>query len=160
MDKGIIIGAESETAGRSTLPFAMFRIQSSVSFSINGAGTRPNNVQIQTHLFVHHVLQYHLGRSQVSEAVTFASHYQKLVFFAHTLEILLHTVVESEADLEEDAPNPTVTAGALPAVIEFLDHFDECLDVVVSCARKTEMKRWRRLFDIVGNPKSLFEVGS
>ena len=46
----------------------------------------------------------------------------------------------------------------LPAVIEFLDHFDVALDVVVGCARKTEMTRWRRLFDIVGDPKALFEV--
>ncbi|KAJ7630516.1 RIC1-domain-containing protein [Roridomyces roridus] len=78
---------------------------------------------------------------QVNEAVTLASHYQNLVFFAHALEILLHTV--------EDV---------LPTVVEFLDHFDAALDVVVGCARKTEMTRWKRLFSIVGNPKLLFET--
>lgn len=81
------------------------------------------------------------------------------MFFAHCLEILLHTVVESEAATEADeSGTPDATSKALPAVIEFLDHFDVALDVVVGCARKTEVTRWRRLFDIVGNPKSLFEV--
>jgi RAB6A-GEF complex partner protein 1 len=92
----------------------------------------------------------------VQEAVSFASHYQHLVFFAHALEILLHTVVESEATGEDVVTN--AEESILPSVIEFLDHFDVSLDVVVGCARKTEMTRWRRLFDIVGDPKSLFEV--
>jgi hypothetical protein len=94
---------------------------------------------------------------QVQEAVSFASHYQHLVFFAHALEILLHTVVESEA-AGEDATTANGEDSILPSVIEFLDHFDVALDVVVGCARKTEMARWRRLFDIVGDPKTLFEV--
>jgi RAB6A-GEF complex partner protein 1 len=92
----------------------------------------------------------------VQEAVSFASHYQHLVFFAHALEILLHTVVESEATGEDVVTN--AEESILPSVIEFLDHFDVSLDVVVGCARKTEMTRWRRLFDIVGDPKTLFEV--
>lgn len=88
--------------------------------------------------------------------MSFASHYQHLVFFAHALEILLHTVVESEATGEDSTTN--MEDSNLPSVIEFLDHFDVALDVVVGCARKTEMTRWRRLFDIVGDPKALFEV--
>ncbi|KAG9037462.1 hypothetical protein FRB95_005401 [Tulasnella sp. JGI-2019a] len=144
MDKGIIIGVEHETLTKSSLPFAMFKIVTS------------------THLFLHHVLRYHLGRSQVKEAVLFASHYQHLVYFSHALEILLHTVVEAEADMEStmiDAGDSEPTApGTLPQVIEFLDHFDASLDVVVGCARKTEMARWKRLFDIVGSPQMLFET--
>ncbi|KJA25776.1 hypothetical protein HYPSUDRAFT_1069160 [Hypholoma sublateritium FD-334 SS-4] len=142
MDKGIIIGVEHETAIRSNLPFVMFRHAAS------------------SHLFLHHILQYHLESKQVKEAVTFASHYKNLVFFSHALEILLHTVVESEVagisseDLETNDPSTEV----LPAVIEFLDHFDECLDIVVGCARKTEVTRWRHLFNVVGNPKALFET--
>jgi hypothetical protein len=65
--------------------------------------------------------------------------------------VLLHTVLESEDDIKEGET-------LLPAVVEFLDHFDVSLDVVVGCARKTEMSRWKRLFDVVGNPKDLFEV--
>ena len=81
------------------------------------------------------------------------------MFFAHGLEILLHTVVESEAVAEPDESGASNAASkTLPAVIEFLDHFEVALDVVVGCARKTEVTRWRGLFDIVGSPKSLFEV--
>lgn len=145
MDKGIIIGVEYEVASRSSLPFVMFRIVSS------------------THLFIHHVLRFHLDHSQLREAVQFATHYQHLVFFAHALEILLYTVLESEVEPEpaaDGAPSIVVTTEKtlLASVIEFLDYFDDCLEVVVGCARKTEVTRWRRLFDIVGNPKALFET--
>lgn len=75
---------------------------------------------------------------------------------------MLHTVVESEIAFEasEEDGHRSSEGGILPNVVEFLDHFDAALDVVVGCARKTEMARWRRLFGIVGNPKSLFEVNS
>ncbi|KAI0257303.1 RIC1-domain-containing protein [Lactifluus subvellereus] len=138
MDKGIIIGAEHESSLGSTLPFVTFRHATS------------------SHLFLHHILRFHLEAGQVEEAVSFASHYQHLVFFAHALEILLHTVVESEASSEDVAKN--AEDSILPSVVEFLDHFDVALDVVVGCARKTEMTRWRRLFAIVGDPKTLFET--
>ncbi|KAG6837879.1 hypothetical protein H0H93_013032 [Arthromyces matolae] len=98
--------------------------------------------------------------TSIKEAVAFASHYKNLVYFAHALEILLHTVVESEATLEiEDysEDNELASDAVLPTVVEFLDHFDAALDVVVGCARKTELTRWRRLFSVVGNPKLLFE---
>ena len=74
-------------------------------------------------------------------------------------------MVESEADIytdNEGIPNSPshVYEGVLPAVVEFLDYFDAALDVIVGCARKTEVTRWKRLFDIVGNPKTLFEVSN
>ncbi|KAH7883853.1 RIC1-domain-containing protein [Phlebopus sp. FC_14] len=143
MDKGIIIGAEHESITRINLSFVMFRHATS------------------SHLFLHHVLRYHLENGQVHEAVQLATHYQHLVFFAHALEILLHTVVESEASTDTDSgsvDNALSITGALSAVVEFLDHFDVALDVVVGCARKTEVTRWRRLFSTVGNPQSLFEI--
>ncbi|KAG6891393.1 hypothetical protein C0992_007616 [Termitomyces sp. T32_za158] len=143
MDKGIIIGAEHEAATRSNLSFVMFRHATS------------------SHLFLHHILHFLLGNRQVKEAVAFASHYKDLVYFSHALEVLLHTVVESEATLgsESDSEDGEIAPDAvLPTVVEFLDYFDAALDVVVGCARKTELNRWRRLFSIVGNPKSLFET--
>lgn len=143
MDKGIIIGAEHETATRSNLPFVMFRHATS------------------SHLFLQHILLYHLSARQIKEAIQFASNYKNLVFFAHALEILLHTVVESESTASSSGRGEGTSASPdaiLPTVIEFLDYFDVSLDVVVGCARKTELTRWRRLFDVVGNPKALFET--
>ena len=48
----------------------------------------------------------------------------------------------------------------LPLVIKFLDQFPHALDVIVSCARKTEVALWDHLFSVVGKPKDLFEVKS
>lgn len=110
---------------------------------------------------MHHILLFHLEARQVKEATLFASHYQHLVYFAHSLEILLHTVVESEATLgpDDDADVTEYSSDTvLPTVVTFLDHFDAALDVVVGCARKTEMTRWKRLFEVVGSPQTLFEV--
>jgi hypothetical protein len=100
---------------------------------------------------MNHILRYHLQKKQVKEAVQFASHYQSLVFFSHSLEVLLHMILESEDDVEEEK-------AILPEAITFLDHFDESLEIVVRCARKTEMSRWKRLFDAAGSPRVLFEV--
>jgi len=157
MDKGIIIGAESELIIRLNLPFVMFRQATSVScFFYTFMRILWTNGTIQSHLFLHHVLRYHLESGQGQEAVQLAAHYQHLVFFAHALEILLHTIVESEISTGSEGDGSMKTV--LPAVIRFLDHFDVALDVVVGCARKTEVTSWRRLFDVVGSPQYLFEV--
>lgn len=161
MDKGIIIGVEHETAIRSNLPFVMFRHTASVSFLVNETKKYlAKQSRHQSHLFLQHILLYHLENNQVKEAVEFASHYKNLVFFAHALEVLLHTVVESDvaAISSNDREANETYNEVLPTVIEFLDHFDVSLDVIVGCARKTELTRWRHLFNIVGNPKGLFEV--
>ncbi|KAG7099576.1 hypothetical protein E1B28_001406 [Marasmius oreades] len=137
MDKGIIIGAEHEIATRGNLSFAMFR---------HGTSSQ---------LFLHYLLRCHLEAGQLREAVVFAMNYQGLVYFPHALEVLLHTVVELESNVEEETES---AVSLLSIVVEFLDHFDVALEVVVGCARKTEMTRWPHLFSIVGNPKSLFET--
>ena len=84
------------------------------------------------------------------------------MFFAHALEILLHSVVEEDASLLREAgareDSSLKESSLLSSTVEFLDYFDAALDVVVGCARKIEMTRWPRLFDVVGNPKMLFEV--
>ncbi|SNX83352.1 uncharacterized protein MEPE_02059 [Melanopsichium pennsylvanicum] len=202
LEKGIVLGVESEVSLRRSLDFALWR-----------TGTN-------THLFLHQVLRNYLEKGLLEEAVFFAASYQDLVYFAHALEILLHAVLEDEADAglgdalyarrgsgsvlqkersasslladvaeEEDlqdgkehdqssptrngihldlprnrrrprSPSPSGTStprAILPLVIEFLDHFPEALEVVVGCARKTEVARWAYLFDVVGAPRVLFQ---
>jgi RAB6A-GEF complex partner protein 1 len=103
------------------------------------------------------MLRVYLEKQQVDQAVQLASHYKNLVFFAHVLEVLIHTVLEmDEAEEETEAVRDQI----LDSTVEFLDYFDQALEVIVGCARKTEMARWERLFNAVGSPKMLFEVRS
>ncbi|PWN53330.1 RIC1-domain-containing protein [Violaceomyces palustris] len=212
LEKGIVIGIEPEATLRKSLDFAIYRTSTN------------------THLFLHQILRNYLEDGHLEEAVFFASYYQSLVYFAHALEILLHAVLEDEADAglgeveyarsesgsvlskersasslladvedegedgEEEgtaqrddgdtSSTPKVRSNGhlfppnsaressqpasgrssrskmraiLPLVVDFLDHFDESLQVVVGCARKTEVARWGYLFDVVGKPIDLFE---
>ena len=98
---------------------------------------------MQSHLFLHHVLLYHLMNGQVKEAVLFASHYQHLVYFAHALEMTLHNVVEEDVATLQNRDCPEHKGSLLADTIAFLDHFDICLDVVVGCARVgTRFESW------------------
>ncbi|RUP50765.1 hypothetical protein BC936DRAFT_137723 [Jimgerdemannia flammicorona] len=136
LDKGIIMGVEQSISIRTSLDFAIFKIHT------------------KTHLFLHHLLTYLLSRGLDQEAVTFGRAYEKFVYFGHALEILLHRVLEDEADRALG----TSEGAILPSVVKFLDHFSHALDVIVGCARKTEVALWEYLFSIVGNPKDLFEM--
>ncbi|WVQ90764.1 hypothetical protein IAS59_004548 [Cryptococcus gattii] len=143
MDKGIIIGVDYETSTR-TLPFPIHKTYTG------------------THLFLPQFLRYHLSSSppSLANALILAQHYQSLVYFAHSLEVLLHSVLEDE-DLSKSEYNnddkDSKQDSVLAAVVIFLDYFPESLDVIVRCARKTEIERWPMLFDLVGKPRHLFE---
>ncbi|KAI8087829.1 RIC1-domain-containing protein [Gilbertella persicaria] len=134
LDKGIIVGIEQNISYRDSLGFVLFKMSPKM------------------HLFLHHILRYLLQRELEEEAVIFARAYEKFVYFSHALEILLHTV------LEEEAGHNLGKAAILPLVIKFLDQFPHALDVIVSCARKTEVALWDHLFSVVGKPKDLFEL--
>ncbi|KOB64493.1 Uncharacterized protein OBRU01_22957, partial [Operophtera brumata] len=67
----------------------------------------------------------------------------KLAYFPHSLELLLHEVLEEEATSKEPIPD-----AQLPSIIEF---------TVVQCARKTEIALWAYLFSAAGKPKELFQ---
>ncbi|WWC63641.1 uncharacterized protein I303_106246 [Kwoniella dejecticola CBS 10117] len=176
MDKAIIIGVDPDSSLR--LPWPI------------------NKISTSTHLFLPQFLRYHLSstpQQNLLNALILARHYDGLVYFAHSLEILLHSVLEDEAakssssssisslpqmtqnssakqgenviDLNSfpPTPNPGTSSpredvNVLSAVIQFLDHFDNSLEVVVGCARKTEVDRWKLLFDVVGSPRTLFEA--
>lgn len=85
-------------------------------------------------------------------ALKLAQNYERLEYFAHGLEILLHHVLDEEVD---SAPAPE--AAILPRVLSLLSSFKQYLDIVVQCTRKTEVRSWRTLFAYLPPPGELFE---
>lgn len=81
-----------------------------------------------------------------------AQQYQSLEYFAHSLEILLHNVLDEEVDT-----SPPPETALLPGVLSFLSSFKQYLDIVVQCTRKTEVRSWRTLFAYLPPPQELFE---
>ncbi|WWC90379.1 uncharacterized protein L201_005312 [Kwoniella dendrophila CBS 6074] len=174
MDKAIIIGVDPDLSIK--LSWTIYKISTS------------------THLFLPQFLKYHLSFSPSSlmNALVLSKHYENLVYFSHSLEILLHSVLEDEisklasststssltsiknkeinADKDEEDDHRIISSvsdtdemiddryGILSSVIQFLDHFNSSLDIVVSCARKIEFDRWNLLFNLVGSPRYLFEL--
>ncbi|KAH0607581.1 uncharacterized protein H6S33_002615 [Morchella sextelata] len=134
LGKGIILGIESELVQRKDVNFSYFKFAT------------------RTHLFINHLLRDHLANHRPDAAVELAVGYEKLTYFGHALEILLHDVLDDEAD---NAPEPE--DAVLPGVIQFLTHFPHYLDVIVGCTRKTEVASWSHLFAVVGSPQVLFE---
>lgn len=101
--------------------------------------------------------------------------FEGLSYFPHALEMLLHAVLEEEMERHHrhtrsrpstsaSTATPAITVdGAvsstmLDRVVRFLKRFEELyLDIVVKCARKTEVRCWKRLFEAVGDPRQCFE---
>ena len=106
----------------------------------------------KTYLFLQDIIKYLLQRGYQHEAIRYASYYQDYEYFGHSMEILLHRVLEAESESLAG-----YSRGALlPAVVDFLYAFPVYYDVIVRCARKTEVALWEYLFSIVGDPKELF----
>lgn len=101
---------------------------------------------------LHHILGQLIKRGLDRLAMQLASNFRELPYFSHALELMLHEVLEDEAG--------TMTAfntdAVLPRVVNFLSRFPQFLEVVVHCARKTEVAMWEYLFSIVGNARDLF----
>jgi hypothetical protein len=75
-----------------------------------------------------------------------------LEYFPHALEILLHQVLDDEVD-----SSPSPEAAVLPRVLSLLSSFQEYLDIVLQCTRKTEVRQWRTLFAYLPPAQELFE---
>lgn len=98
------------------------------------------------------MLRHHLAQYNSPAALHLSHHYQRLQYFPHALEILLHEVLDEEVDT-----TPPPEQALLPSVLSFLSSFPQYLDIVVQCTRKTEVRSWRTLFSHLPPPEELFE---
>ncbi|KAF2401425.1 RIC1-domain-containing protein [Trichodelitschia bisporula] len=134
LNKGILFGVESEMIQRRDISFAFLRFAT------------------RTHLFLPPILRHHLSQYNSPSALYLSHHYQHLPYFPHALEVLLHDVLDEEADTP-----PSPETALLPGVLSFLSSFPHFLDIVVQCTRKTEARSWQTLFAHLPPPSELFE---
>jgi hypothetical protein len=99
-------------------------------------------------LYLPQWLESFLRQGDVSLAHELAWASQTLPYFAHSLEMLLRATIEG-TKRDDTFPN---------RVVRLLDSFPESLDVAAAYTRKTEVENWGRLFELIGDPRELFDV--
>lgn len=99
LEKGVIVGVEQGMVFKESLGFMIYKMSSKVSLIYYATMTYLLISSVhQTHLFIHHILQHLLRQSWEEDAVVFGRAYERLIYFGHSLEILLHTVLEEETE--------------------------------------------------------------
>ena len=102
-------------------------------------------------VYLHQLLRQLIRRNLGQHAWDIASSCSKLPYFQHSLELLLHSVLEEEATSKEPIPD-----ALLPSIVDFIRSFPIYRETVVRCTRKTEIALWPYLFAAVGSPRDLF----
>ncbi|KAI5209726.1 hypothetical protein AUEXF2481DRAFT_66408 [Aureobasidium subglaciale EXF-2481] len=135
VEKGLLTGLESDLVQRRDINFAFYRLNQ------------------RTHLSIPSLLRHHLAQYDSPAALHLSHSYQKLPYFNHALEVLLHDVLDDEVD----TPPESLEAALLPSVLSFLSSFPTYLDIVAGCTRKTELRSWETLFRYLPPVVELFE---
>lgn len=104
-------------------------------------------------MYLHQILRQLIHRNLGFHAWEIARSCSSLPYFPHSLELLLHEVLEEEATSKDPIPD-----AQLPSVVEFIREFSGVwARAVVQCARKTEIALWPYLFSVAGPPKKLLQ---
>ncbi|KAK0096482.1 hypothetical protein PV326_005376 [Microctonus aethiopoides] len=139
-EDAILLGADNDTVLYTSDTDSPF----SLPFSL---------LELTSQVYLHQILRQLIHRNLGYHAWEIARSCVALPYFSHSLELLLHEVLEEEATSKEPLPD-----AQLPSVIEFIREFPGVwARAVVQCARKTEIALWPYLFSVAGSPKKLLQ---
>lgn len=106
-------------------------------------------------VYLHQLLRQLIRRNLGQHAWDIATSCSKLPYFQHSLELLLHSVLEEEATSKEPIPD-----ALLPSIVDFIRSFPIYRETVVRCTRKTEIALWPYMFAAVGRCCSILYISS